>query len=87
MGTGSDVAKSASDIVLTDDDFASIIAAVEEGRRAFDNVQKFITHLLATNILQATVLMIGLAFKDQADLSVFPLSPGALQPLRRATRR
>jgi potassium/sodium efflux P-type ATPase len=75
MGTGSDVAKDASDIVLSDDNFASILNAIEEGRRMFDNIQKFILHLLAQNIAQAMVLLIGLAFKDATDLSVFPLSP------------
>jgi len=75
MGTGSDVAKDASDIVLTDDNFASILNAIEEGRRMFDNIQKFILHLLAQNIAQACVLLIGLAFKDQSGLSVFPVSP------------
>lgn len=44
---GSDAAKDASDIVLTDDNFASIINAVEEERRMFDNSQKFILRLLA----------------------------------------
>ncbi|KAJ5042145.1 uncharacterized protein L3040_004702 [Drepanopeziza brunnea f. sp. 'multigermtubi'] len=72
---GSDVAKDASDIILTDDNFASILNAVEEGRRMFDNIQKFILHLLAQNIGQACTLLIGLAFKDEEDLSVFPLSP------------
>ncbi|KAI9149573.1 calcium-transporting ATPase 3 [Paramyrothecium foliicola] len=72
---GSDVAKEASDIVLTDDNFASILAAVEEGRRMFDNIQKFILHVLAQNIAQACTLLIGLAFKDSTGLSVFPLSP------------
>ena len=75
MGTGSDVAKDASDIVLTDDNFASILNAIEEGRRMFDNIQKFILHLLAQNIAQACILLIGLAFKDVNDLSVFPLAP------------
>ena len=73
--SGSDVAKDASDIVLTDDNFASILNAIEEGRRMFDNIQKFILHLLAQNIAQACTLLIGLAFKDISTLSVFPLSP------------
>ena len=72
---GSDVAKDASDIVLTDDNFASIINAIEEGRRMFDNIQKFILHLLAENIAQACTLLIGLAFKDTRGISVFPLAP------------
>ncbi|KAI0550811.1 potassium/sodium efflux P-type ATPase [Xylaria curta] len=73
--TGSDVAKEASDIVLSDDNFASIVAAIEEGRRIFDNIQKFILHVLAENIAQALTLLVGLAFKDDTGLSVFPLAP------------
>ncbi|KAK3935177.1 sodium transport ATPase [Diplogelasinospora grovesii] len=73
--SGSDVAKDAADIVLTDDNFASIVAAIEEGRRIFDNIQKFVLHVLAENIAQAGTLLIGLAFKDRNALSVFPLSP------------
>jgi P-type Na+/K+ transporter len=65
----------ASDIILTDDNFASILNAVEEGRRIFDNIQKFVLHLLAQNIAQACTLLIGLAFKDNTGFSVFPLSP------------
>ncbi|KAG2731896.1 hypothetical protein G9P44_005483 [Scheffersomyces stipitis] len=72
---GSDVAKDASDIVLTDDNFASILNAVEEGRRMAANIQKFVLQLLAENVAQALYLMIGLAFIDNAGLSVFPLSP------------
>lgn len=72
---GSDVAKEASDIVLTDDNFASILNAVEEGRRMFDNIQKFILHVLAENIGLACTLLIGLMFKDENNISVFPLSP------------
>ena len=41
----------------------------------FDNIQKFILHLLAQNVIQALVLLIGLAFKDLDGLSVFPLAP------------
>jgi len=72
---GSDVAKDASDIVLTDDNFASILNSIEEGRRMFDNIKKFVLHLLAENIAQACTLLIGLAFKDHTGLSVFPLAP------------
>lgn len=72
---GSDVAKDASDIILTDDNFASILAAIEEGRRTFDNIQKFVLHLLAQNIAQALTLLVGLAFKDDDGISVFPLAP------------
>jgi Na+-exporting ATPase len=75
MGTGSDVAKDAAEMVLTDDNFASIVKAVEEGRRLFDNIQKFLMHLLISNIAQVILLLIGLAFKDQDNHSVFPLSP------------
>ncbi|VBB80618.1 Putative type IID cation-transporting ATPase [Podospora comata] len=72
---GSDVAKEAADMVLTDDNFASIVTAVEEGRRLFDNIQKFLLHLLISNIAQVILLLIGLAFKDNKGVSVFPLSP------------
>ncbi|KAI4089355.1 MAG: hypothetical protein LQ339_008561 [Xanthoria mediterranea] len=72
---GSDVAKGASDIVLTDDNFASIVNAIEEGRRMFDNIQKFILHLLTSNIAEVILLIVGLGFQDEAGFSVFPLSP------------
>lgn len=72
---GSDVAKDASDIVLTDDNFASILNAIEEGRRMFDNIKKFILHLLAQNVAQALILLIGLVFKDADNFSVFPITP------------
>ncbi|KAJ5722238.1 hypothetical protein N7488_000273 [Penicillium malachiteum] len=72
---GSDVAKDASELVLTDDNFASIINGIEEGRRIFDNIQKFVLHLLAENVALALTLLIGLAFKDDTNQSVFPIAP------------
>jgi Ca2+-transporting ATPase len=47
--TGTDVTKEASDMVLIDDNFRSIVSAVEEGRSIFDNIQNFVHYLLATN--------------------------------------
>lgn len=73
--TGSDVAKGAADIVLTDDNFASIVSAIEEGRRMFDNIQKFVLHLLCANVGEVVLLIVGLGFQDEHGFSVFPLSP------------
>jgi Na+-exporting ATPase len=75
MGSGSDVAKSAAKIVLTDDKFNSIVAAIREGRRMFDNVQKFILHLLSSNVGEVILLIAGLGFIDHSGYSVFPISP------------
>ncbi|KAK0757357.1 hypothetical protein N5P37_010078 [Trichoderma harzianum] len=72
---GSDVAKEASDMVLTDDNFASIVTGIKEGRRLADNIQKFLLHLLTSNLAQVILLLIGLAFKDEDKIAVFPLSP------------
>ncbi|KIY72345.1 potassium/sodium eff [Cylindrobasidium torrendii FP15055 ss-10] len=72
---GSDVAKDASDLVLTDDNFDSIRAAITEGRRIFTNIQRFVLHLLTTNVAEVLLLIIGLAFIDEDGKSVFPLSP------------
>ncbi|MCP4171488.1 MAG: HAD-IC family P-type ATPase [Fuerstiella sp.] len=53
---GTDVAKGAADIVLTDDNFSSIIDAVEEGRRQYDNIQKFVRYMLSSNTGEAVAI-------------------------------
>ncbi|KAG0652689.1 Calcium-transporting ATPase 3 [Hyphodiscus hymeniophilus] len=72
---GSDVAKGAAKIVLTDDKFNSIVSAIREGRRMFDNIQKFVLHLLSANVGEVILLIAGLGFEDSNNASVFPLSP------------
>ncbi len=57
MGTGTDVSKEAADMVLTDDNFSSIEAAVEEGRGVFDNLTKFIVWTLPTNLGEGLVIL------------------------------
>ncbi|VBA34839.1 putative cation-transporting ATPase F [Mycobacterium innocens] len=58
---GTEVAKDAADMVLADDDFATIEAAVEEGREVFDNLTKFITWTLPTNIGEGLVILVAIA--------------------------
>jgi Ca2+-transporting ATPase len=60
--TGTDVSKEAADMVLTDDNFASIVKAIEEGRGVYDNIQKYLIYLLSTNSGELLTMFAGVMF-------------------------
>jgi potassium/sodium efflux P-type ATPase len=84
--TGSDVTKGVADIVLADDNFATIVGAVQEGRRIFASISNFVMHLLSGNMAEAVVLLISLAYvRDSGNAPIFVLSPIAILYINTAT--
>lgn len=74
--TGTDVTKGSSDMIILDDNFASIAKAVEEGRGIYDNIVKFVSYLLSSNIAEILVIFIAILFGFTADGTAFiPLLP------------
>lgn len=59
VGSGTDVAKEASDFVLLDDSFTNIVHAIEEGRGIYDNIQKAIMHLLSGNLSEVLIILVA----------------------------
>ena len=68
MGSGTDVSKNASDVILTDDNFASIVHAVAEGRRVYDNIRKVLYSLIACNISEIFTMLIAILLWRDAPL-------------------
>jgi Ca2+-transporting ATPase len=81
---GSDVSREAADLVLLDDNFATIVAAIEEGRSIYENIQKFIRFLFSTNLSELLVVTIGalaaflLEIRDAAGSLLLPLTAAQL---------
>jgi P-type Ca2+ transporter type 2C len=77
---GSDVSREVADIVLVDDNFASIISAVEEGRNIFENIQKFIRFLFSTNMAFVLIIVFGsfgsflMGLEDERGLLLLPMT-------------
>lgn len=74
--SGTDVAREAADLVLLDDDFATIVAAIEEGRSTFSNVKRFLTYHLTDNVAELTPFLVWALSGGR-----FPLALGVLQIL------
>jgi len=80
--TGTDVAKEASDMVLSDDNFASIVTAIERGRWIYDNIKKYLTYLIRCNITEVVVIGGVVLISGPEHL---PLLPAAILYINLAT--
>ena len=70
---GTDVAKEAADLILLDDNFASIVSAIEEGRAVFDNLRKFLTYILSSNIPELVPYLAFVLFRIPLPLTIIQI--------------
>jgi len=71
--SGTDVAKAAADMILLDDNFASIVNAVEEGRAVFENIRKFLTYILTSNIPELIPYLAYVLFRIPLPLTIIQI--------------
>jgi calcium-translocating P-type ATPase len=71
--SGTDVAKEAADMILLDDNFASIVSAIEEGRAVFDNIRKFLTYILTSNVPEIVPYLAFVLFKIPLPLTIIQI--------------
>ncbi|MGA2488658.1 MAG: cation-translocating P-type ATPase [Anaerolineales bacterium] len=71
--TGTDVAKETADMVLTDDNYASIVDAVEQGRVIYSNIRKFVYYLLSCNIAEILIIFLGMLITKNSPLTAIQL--------------
>ncbi len=81
VGSGTDVAKEASDMVILDNHFNSIVSAVEEGRGIYDDIKKFINYLLSSNLGEVLIIFIAMLIAFHADDNSIVIPLTALQLL------
>jgi Ca2+-transporting ATPase len=71
--TGTDVAKQTADMVLTDDNYASIVSAIEQGRIIYSNIRKFVYYLLSCNMAEIAIIFLATLFTGRSPLAAIQL--------------
>jgi sodium/potassium-transporting ATPase subunit alpha len=78
--TSTDVARESVDMILLDDNFASIVAAIEEGRTVYRNIRKFLTNILTSNIHEIAPYLAFVLFRIPLPLTIIQSSPSISAP-------
>jgi Ca2+-transporting ATPase len=70
MGSGTEITKQAADMVLLDNNFLTLVTAIEEGRHVFDNILKFMVYLLSCNGAEIILMLICVVFNIEMPLTI-----------------